>query len=132
MDYIVGGFLAFLSIEDIRKRALPVWILLTGGLGVLIYSIKNLSIGVVVIGCVPGILMIVISKLLPKSLGIGDGVLVLGYGMIYGWEKACVWLVNSFWMVAIVGVIIGCIHKNKKIEIPFVPFMTAIHFGMFL
>ena len=132
MNYFVGGFLSFLSIEDLRKRALSVWMLLIGGIGALIYSIKFLSIEDVVIGCIPGVLMIMVSKLLPKSLGMGDGVLVICYGMIYGWEMTCVWLMNSFLLVAVVGMIMGCICKNNKKELPFVPFMTVVHFGMFL
>lgn len=132
MNYIVGGFFSFLSIEDFRKKALPVRVLLIGGVAALIYCIKFLSIEAVVIGCLPGVLMVIVSKVLPKSLGMGDGILVIWYGMLYGWEKTCVWLMNSFLLAAVVGIIIGCICKNNKKELPFVPFMTVVHFGMFL
>ncbi len=132
MNYIAGVFLALLSMEDFKKKAIPVWMLLIGGIGALAYSLKNLSIGTVIVGCIPGALMILISKLLPKSLGIGDGILVVLYGMIYGWEKACVWLMNSFLLVAVIGLIVGCIYKSHKMELPFVPFMTIVHLGMCL
>ena len=46
MNYIAGGFLTFLSIEDIKKKALPVWMLLLGGIGCLIYGTKNFYDGV--------------------------------------------------------------------------------------
>ena len=132
MDYIAGGFLAFLSMVDFKKKEIPVWMLLFGGIGVLIYSIKNLSMGAVLIGCFPGTLMILVSKLLPESLGMGDGVLVVLYGMVYGWEKTCVWLMNSFFLAAVIGLIIGCIYKRHKMDIPFVPFMTIVHLGICL
>jgi Flp pilus assembly protein protease CpaA len=132
MNYIAGGFLAVLGIEDFKKKTIPVWMLLIGGISALIYCIKNLSIEVVLAGCIPGMLMILISKLLPKSLGIGDGVLVILYGMVYGWEKTCVWLMNSFLLVSVIGLIMGCIYKTHKLELPFVPFMTFVHLGMCL
>ena len=52
--------------------------------------------------------------------------------MIYGWEKTCVWLMNSFLLAAVVGMIMGCTYKTNKKELPFVPFMTVVHYGMFL
>lgn len=132
MNYITGGFLAFLSIEDMRKKTLPVWVLLIGGIGCLIYGVKNLSVGVVFSGAFPGVLMIVVSRLMPQSIGIGDGVVTVLYGMLYGWEKTCVWLMNSFLLVAVVGIIVNCACRRKKAEIPFVPFLTAVHIGMCL
>ena len=132
MNYIAGGFLTFLSIEDIKKKALPVWMLLLGGIGCLIYGTKNFGVGAVLMGMLPGVFMITISKLLPQSLGIGDGILSVMYGMIYGWKRTSIWLMNSFLVAAVIGMIISCMCKKRRIELPFVPFLTAVHIGMYL
>ena len=76
--------------------------------------------------------MIAISKLLPQSLGIGDGILSVMYGMIYGWKRTSIWLMNSFLVAAVIGMIISCMCKKRRIELPFVPFLTAVHIGMYL
>ena len=108
------------------------WVLLIGGVGAFIYGVKNLSIGAVFVGCIPGVLMILVSKVMSQSIGMGDGILVVLYGMVYGWEKTCMWLMNSFWLAAVIGLIIGWIYKKSKMELPFVPFMAVVHLGMCL
>ena len=53
------------------------------------------------------------------------------YGMIYGWKRTSIWLMNSFLVAAVIGMIISCMCKKRRIELPFVPFLTAVHIGMY-
>lgn len=132
MEYIVSGFLVCLSIEDTRKKELPVWLLIVGGFGCFIYGVLQAGIGNMLIGMLPGIFMMVVSMVFPQSLGMGDGIVIVLHGMIYGWKKTCVWVANSFLIVACIGVIISCIKKKTRMELPFVPFLTVVYVGMCL
>ena len=132
MNYIVGGYLLGLSIEDLRTKRLPMWILAIGCVGSCVYSVMTVGIAAAIIGGIPGAVLLIVSAVLPESLGIGDGVLAVIYGMLYGWSKTCIWLMLGFWAAAVVGLIFRLFKKEKRITIPFVPFLAVVHVGMCL
>ena len=83
-------------------------------------------------GIAPGIVAAALATIYPKLLGIGDAILAIAYGSIYGWRQTSIWLMYSFWMVAIIGICVKLIVRRRHIEIPFVPFMTVAHLGLCL
>lgn len=132
MDLIVSGYLLELSIEDMRKRKLTLWILGIGFIGSVLYSFIYKGISGMVMGIIPGVILIILSVLLPQSIGIGDGMLAVIYGVVYGWQRACFWLICGFLLVAVFGVFVSLFHREKCSMLPFVPFLTLVHVGMCL
>ncbi len=131
MNYIVGGCLAVLSIEDIRKQKVPVWSLVILLFSSIMYeALQQVSIIEAVLGAFPGILMMVLALLLPQSLGIGDGMLSVCYGLLYGWRRTCIWLMVSFLLAAVFGLFLKLFTKRRHISIPFIPFLALVHMGM--
>ena len=133
MSCVVGGCLAVLSIEDIRKKVLPVWILVILLLSSMAYGVGQYAgLLEIIFSVLPGIMLVVVALLLPKSIGIGDGILGICYGLVYGWKRTCIWLMLGFFLVAVFGVFLKLFFKTEYIRIPFIPFLTLVHVGMSL
>lgn len=132
MDLVVSVYLLELSIEDIRKKKLPLGILGIGFIGSVWYSFIYKGLSGTLIGIIPGVSLIILSLLLPQSIGIGDGILAVIYGVVYGWQRACLWLMCGFLLVAVLGIYISLFRRGKGSMLPFVPFLTLVHVGMCL
>ena len=133
MSYVVGGCLAVLSIEDIRKQVLPVWVLVMLLLSSMVYGVgQHAGLLEIIFSAFPGILLVVEAVLIPKSIGIGDGILSVCYGLVYGWKRTCIWLMLGFLLAAVFGVVLKLFYKRRHIRIPFIPFLTIVHVGMSL
>lgn len=131
-DIWVGCGLLGLSVGDIRKRSIPLWEVLVFLFVGIIYGLWKNGVVEVLYGFLPGILLCVATMVMPDDVGMGDGIVTVVYGSIYGWQKACLWLVISFFLVAIGGVLLCVIQQRKRVRLPFVPFLTAVHVGMCL
>ena len=83
-------------------------------------------------GAVPGVLLCFLAVWQPKVLGKGDGLVAIAYGCLYGWRNTVIWLMYSFLLVAIVGVFAKVLSRKKRLQLPFVPFMSLVHMGMCL
>lgn len=131
-DIWVGCGLLGLSVGDIRKRSIPLWEVLVFLFVGIIYGLWKNGVVEVLSGFLPGVLLCVAAMVMPDDVGMGDGIVTVVYGSIYGWQKACLWLVISFFLVAIGGVLLCVIQQRKRVRLPFVPFLTAVHVGMCL
>ena len=132
MDLVFSGYLLGLSIEDIRKRKLSVWILGIGFAGSVLYGFVHNGLFEVLTGIIPGVFLFILSILLPHSVGLGDGILTIIYGVVYGWKQVCFWLICGFLLAAVFGVYISLFRKGMCRMIPLVPFLTLVHVGMCL
>lgn len=132
MDYIVCGYLCLLSIVDIKYKKLPLWSLMLGVLGSMIYSVETFGIATMFFLMLPGIFLSIVAIVLPQSIGIGDGIIAVMYGMVYGWRKLSIWLMLAFCLAAITGVCYQLFLHKRKIILPFVPFLGVVHIGMCL
>lgn len=132
MDYIVCGYLCLLSIVDIKYKKLPLWSLMLGVLGSMIYSVETFGIATMFFLMLPGIFLSIVAIVLPQSIGIGDGIIAVMYGMVYGWRKLSIWLMLAFGLAAITGVCYHLFSSKRKSMMPFVPFLGVVHIGMCL
>lgn len=132
VSYIIGGYILGLSIVDIKQKKLPLWILASGCIVSGIYSVIYLGLLSTTTGAIPGIALLIISFLLPQSVGKGDGLLAVIYGFLYGWIRTCVWLMLGFWCAAVFGLFCRFFSREKNLTIPFVPFLLLVHVGMCL
>ena len=62
MNYVIGGCLVVLSIEDIRKQMVPVWELIVLLLSSIVCGVvQHISPLETVFGVIPGVLMVVLA-----------------------------------------------------------------------
>lgn len=129
---IYGGglYLGILSVLDIRTRKIPRWLLILGMSGtILLKSIsKNSSIVLVVSGVAIGFLFCMISKVSKETLGMGDSYLITILGAFVGGWNLLYILAYAFLFSACYSVIVLLFHRfNRKIQIPFIPFLMVAY-----
>lgn len=124
-------FLLFSSFLDIRKREISLWITAVYGLAGITYSIRTgrnvidflipLSVGMFILAC---------SILTRGQIGMGDGWLLLALGCMLRMESyiqmACIGMLLA---AVCSGVLMLVFRKNRKTEIPLVPFLLLGYVG---
>lgn len=76
-------------------------------------------------GMLPGCLLLLLACLKKEHIGIGDGVLVMAFGLVCGISMTWSVLTGGFLLAAAVGVILYIFGKKEIKEIPFVPFFLG-------
>lgn len=132
ISYVMSGYLIGLSVQDVLKKQLSLWILILGGIGSAVYGVLCMGLPKAAVAMIPGVILIGLSLLMPRSIGIGDGMLSVIYGLVFGWRRTCIWLMLGFLLAAVFGVLSCFFRKEKHVAIPFVPFLAAVHVGMCL
>ena len=124
-------FLLFSSFLDIRKREISIPVTLLFGLAGVVYSVRSgrtmtdylipLGIGILILGG---------SVLTRGQVGMGDGWLLMALGCMMRMESyiqmACIGMLLA---AACSGVLLLVFRKNKKTEIPLVPFLLLGYVG---
>ena len=124
-------FLLFSSFLDIRKREISIPVTLLFGLAGVVYSVRTgrtmtdylipLGIGILILGG---------SVLTRGQVGMGDGWMLLALGCMLRMEcyiqMACIGLLLA---AAYSGVLMLVFRKNRKTEIPLVPFLLLGYVG---
>ena len=124
-------FLLFSSFLDIRKRKISIPVTLLFGLAGVVYSVRTgrtmtdylipLGIGILILGG---------SVLTRGQVGMGDGWMLLALGCMLRMEcyiqMACIGMLLA---AAYSGVLMLVFRKNRKTEIPLVPFLLLGYVG---
>ena len=124
-------FLLFSSFLDIRKRVISIPVTLLFGLAGVVYSVRTgrtmtdylipLGIGILILGG---------SVLTRGQVGMGDGWMLLALGCMLRMEcyiqMACIGMLLA---AAYSGVLMLVFRKNRKTEIPLVPFLLLGYVG---
>lgn len=121
MWMIFVGIVCLLGIKDYKKKEIS---LILVGLGTILGGIfRGISLELVISLC-PGLLLGGFSILSGEKIGLGD-CLVIGMGAFFlSLENMLIWIFLSFFLAGIFGMIrILLFHKDKKEQIPFVPFL---------
>lgn len=132
MKALVSVILILLGIEDLRTQKISFWLLIVLIILSTIYSLIKFSPLYCLLGALPGAALIAFAWMQQKAIGIGDGLITMVYGLIYGWRHTCVWLMFSFLLVAVVGLCWKAISKRRELRLPLIPFMAVVHMGMCL
>ena len=124
-------FLLFSSFLDIRKREISIPVTLLFGLAGVVYSIKaGRTMTDYLIPAAISILILVCSILTRGQIGMGDGWLFLAL--------ACMLRMESYIQMACIGMLLAAacsvvlllvFRKNRKTEIPLVPFLLLGYVG---
>lgn len=124
-------FLLFSSFLDIRKREISIPVTLLFGLAGVVYSVRTgrtmtdylipLGIGILILGG---------SVLTRGQVGMGDGWMLLALGCMLRMEcyiqMACIGMLLA---AAYSGALMLVFRKNRKTEIPLVPFLLLGYVG---
>lgn len=124
-------FLLFSSFLDIRKREISIPVTLLFGLAGVVYSIRigrTMTDYLIPLGI--GILILGGSVLTRGQVGMGDGWMLLALGCMLRMEcyiqMACIGMLLA---AAYSGVLMLVFRKNRKTEIPLVPFLLLGYVG---
>lgn len=132
MNGVIGIILAILGIEDVRKQKISVWVLFGLFLAGAIYGIYRNSFLQCILGVLPGLFLVLLSLWEKRVIGMGDAVVAVAYGVVYGWQHTCLWLMFSFFVAAVVGLFFRLFFKKRPKQMAFIPFMAIVHAGMML
>lgn len=135
MEAIVFVLLCICSIFDIRKKEIPLLILLAGflaALGVDIWHIWRglVSVTEVAASILPGVFFLLLSFCTGEKIGYGDGLLLIIIGLFLGFGSSflvvCISLICSS-VFALILLVFCKAGRNSRL--PFVPFL-AIGMGV--
>lgn len=134
----VASLLIVILMYDIRHKIIPdvlVYQLIALGIGVLLFRDLVLPSYGVFFGFLQGMLVALPFYLIwlvtkGKGLGFGDVKLSLAFGLFLGLAQGIVFFFFSFWIGAVVGVVLLALSKkySMKSEIAFAPFMIVAFF----
>lgn len=134
----VASLLIVIMMYDIRHKIIPdvlVYQLIALGIGLLLYRDLVLPSYGVFFGFLQGMLVALPFFLIwlitrGRGIGFGDVKLALGMGLLLGFAKGVALFFFSFWIGAVVGVILLAFSKkySMKSEIAFAPFMIISFF----
>jgi len=133
MVYTVLGFIimGIASVIDIKKKEISIALIITAfGIGALsvVSKIYNgeWDAYYILMGILPGLVLIGVSILAKDTLGMGDGLMAVFMGAVFGVYVTIVGLFVAFFLASIVSLVLIVIKKlNKKSSIPFMPFLTS-------
>lgn len=121
-------FLIIVSCIDIVKMYVNViFCLCFGAVGVLYEIIsKNRGILDVIIGVVPGIIVLLISLATREGIGKGDALIIIITGIFLGMVNNCKVLIYALFSTVILGfILLILLKKGRKYKIPFIPFILS-------
>ena len=80
----------------------------------------------IMLGCLPGISLLLVGKLSGWAVGSADGIIVLVLGIYLGFWQVLSVLSGAFLTaVMAAGFLLAVKKKDRKYEIPFIPFVFA-------
>lgn len=134
-QWVCMGYLLGLSVCDIRKRNISVWLLFVGFVLAVCSQLiwKETSGRLCLAGALTGGVFLMISKVTGEAIGYGDSILILILGIYMGIWDLLLLLTTAFFLAAVFAVIaLGLRHFQKKTVIPFIPFLGVGYFIILL
>ena len=118
------------SVEDIRKKEVPLWEIALCGLVSAAACMFGVFTGTpdplgVLSSLLPGIAILIIGRISGEGVGYGDGFLLLAAGPALGSGAAIMGLVIALFTCGILsGVLVAIRRAGRRSRVPFVPFLT--------
>lgn len=133
-QYVLICFLGVNSWTDIRYR--KVSLCSVGAyllVGIFYQCLYRKEAAAMLLGLIPGILLVAVSKATREALGMGDALLMLVLGMYLGLWAAVEVLFAAMFLAAIwAGALLFVKKKGRDYEFPFVPFLLLAYVGRWL
>ena len=119
------GLLIPTTISDIKEKRIGVFWSITGCIaGIILKFCFGNDICTVLSGLIPGAILLVISFLSHRSVGEGDGLILMAIGCILGIRKGFAVIILALLISVPVSAFLLLIKKaGRETAIPFVPFL---------
>lgn len=130
MEGIAFVFISVCAVFDIRKREIPLMMLIFGictALGMNLWQIFNgaLSMAEAGFALLPGVFLLFISFCTREKVGYGDGLLLLISGLLIGFYSCCLSFFIGLICSSICALFLMVLRKaEKNSEMPFAPFLV--------
>lgn len=131
MEVIFFIFLCLCSVFDIRKREIPLVILIAGilaGLGIDLWQIwKGLELAAEIgAALLPGTFFLLLSFCTREKVGYGDGLLLIIMGLFLGFGRCFLVLCISLVFSSAFALILLVFRKaGRNSRLPFLPFLAV-------
>lgn len=131
---VMLSILGFVVLYDLRHTLVPpmasLLLVSLAFIFALLQSPDSRSFGLtlIVAGCVSLFLFLIHALSKGRAMGLGDVPVVFALALVVGAPLAFAGLLFSFWIGAVVGIVILLVRRGGPtmgIEVPFVPFMAA-------
>lgn len=129
-EVIAIVWLAVLSICDIKRKSVPLWLVWAGMIFAAAVSLHGGIRGEINMlqlckSLIPGTVLLILAGATGKA-GCGDGIIVMALGLAAGYETCLFTLFGGLILIALFSGGLLIIKKaNRNTKIPFVPFLTA-------
>ncbi len=123
-------YLMILTLFDLKEKRVPVvWLalglLVAGGRSVYLNCIEQQNWLQMLLGMMPGALLLLVS-FTTKKVGFADGIVLGIIGMFENYKVSLFVLCMGLFWASVVSVVLLVLRKVKRnIAIPFIPFLTA-------
>lgn len=126
-EIVVMGCLVVLSIMDLRTRKVPLIPVILLGIVAVVYRLWNGGPWTaMILGMIPGLVLLVLAFCTRESIGYGDGVVLCALGLFCGVKKAIAVLGMAFLLAAILAMVLLVLKKaGRKTELPFLPCLCS-------
>ena len=119
-------YFGLLSIWDVRCKEIPVKPLLAGLFAGLVYGVWREDGWLLLMGIIPGVLLIFMSFLTKEKVGYGDGIMVIVLGLVLGWpDSLVVYMIAQFGVLLFAIALMAAKRMPGDTQIPFAPFLAA-------
>lgn len=133
-NILIVVFLLCESFEDIKNRTLKLnKLIIFLGIGILQQIADGkFSLNTVVLGVVPGVILLIISYLSGEAIGYGDGAVVLILGALAGYKCALLSFAIGCVMAMVPAMIQYIRNPYGNRPLPFIPCLFAGYLGGFI
>ena len=117
------------SITDIKYKKVRLELSLVGLILGILFIIVDIWNGIFpyekIGGIIFGIVCLILGKATNEAIGYGDGIILLMLGLFYKGKQMCIVMFWAFLFAILVALLLVVLfRKNRKYEIPFVPFLA--------
>lgn len=122
-EWIMLAILTGFAVYDMKTKMIPVGAVVILAVGVFLYRLcMGSGIWELIIGLIPGALLVVLAFATKESIGTGDGLVLCVLGLFCGWRQCLAIFGMALVLSAILSMILLICHKvGRKTELPFLP-----------
>lgn len=131
---LIISFLSINSWTDVRKRQISLLsVAIFALIGLTYQGLYKKQMSPILLGLIPGILLLTISRVTREALGMGDALLMLVLGIFLGLQSSVEVLLLALFLAAFwAGILMLLCRKKRDYEFPFVPFLLLGYIGRIL
>lgn len=128
-EAVTAVWLTVLSMQDIKSKNVPVWMLwigTVGATGAVLWECVSGTINIMGLckAIIPGVLLTVIAAATGKA-GCADGIILMVLGLLTGYEGGLIAALCGLLLIALFsGSLLMFKRVKRDTRIPFVPFLT--------